>query len=57
MPLFFGLCVALGAILLFLSYLQRNGPSDAWPPGWDQPIAGLVILFVGLVGEACVWLW
>jgi drug/metabolite transporter (DMT)-like permease len=57
MPLFFGLCLILGVVLLAISYFVDYGPSDSWPQDWYQPGAGVVLLLVGIVGEACVWAW
>jgi hypothetical protein len=56
MTLFFALSIIAGIVLLLLSYMQRNAPADAWPPGLDNPGVGIVLVAVGLAGELCLWI-
>lgn len=57
MILYFAISAGLGFLLLWLSYLQSRAPADAWPPGWDHPAIGAMLLVHGIIGEACLTLW
>lgn len=56
MTLFFAISIVVGIVLLLLSYMQRNAPADAWPPGWDNPGVGIMLVAVGLADELCLWI-